>query len=90
MREVFIFFHFILLSITMSCVSDLSQSNEYLSFRSSIPLRKVVVDSDGSKVMFILLSRLIGPLLATVIEINLIYCRHGGYLIVAPSRLAVL
>ncbi|XP_013187612.2 maspardin [Amyelois transitella] len=33
----------------MSCVSDLSQSNEYLSFRSSIPLRKVVVDSDGSK-----------------------------------------
>lgn len=33
----------------MSCVSDLSQSNEYLSFRSSIPLRKIVVDSDGSK-----------------------------------------
>lgn len=34
----------------MSCVSELSQSNEYLSFRSSIPLRKIVVDSDGSKV----------------------------------------
>ncbi|KAL0820506.1 hypothetical protein ABMA28_006364 [Loxostege sticticalis] len=33
----------------MSFVSDLSQSNEYLSFRSSIPLRKIVVDSDGSK-----------------------------------------
>ncbi|XP_047996947.1 maspardin-like [Leguminivora glycinivorella] len=33
----------------MSCVSDLSQSNEYLSFRSSIPLRKIVVDSDSSK-----------------------------------------
>lgn len=34
----------------MSYISDLSQSAEYLSFRSSIPLRKVVVDSDGSKV----------------------------------------
>lgn len=34
----------------MSYVSDLSQSSEYLSFRSSIPLRKVAVDSDGSKV----------------------------------------
>ncbi|XP_073953820.1 maspardin-like [Choristoneura fumiferana] len=33
----------------MSCVSDLSQSYEYLSFRSSIPLRKIVVDSDGCK-----------------------------------------
>ncbi|XP_026320898.1 maspardin-like [Hyposmocoma kahamanoa] len=33
----------------MSYISDLSQSAEYLSFRSSIPLRKVVVDSDGSK-----------------------------------------
>ncbi|XP_068620618.1 maspardin-like [Battus philenor] len=33
----------------MSYVSDLSQSNEYLSFRSSIPLRKIVVDSDSSK-----------------------------------------
>ncbi|XP_063366723.1 maspardin-like [Cydia amplana] len=33
----------------MSCVSELSQSNEYLSFRSSIPLRKIVVDSDSSK-----------------------------------------
>ncbi|XP_013162789.1 PREDICTED: maspardin-like [Papilio xuthus] len=33
----------------MSYMSDLSQSNEYLSFRSSIPLRKIVVDSDGSK-----------------------------------------
>ena len=34
----------------MSYASELSQSNEYLSFRSSIPLRKIVVDSDGSKV----------------------------------------
>ncbi|XP_072942709.1 maspardin-like [Epargyreus clarus] len=33
----------------MSYLSELSQSSEYLSFRSSIPLRKVVVDSDGSK-----------------------------------------
>ncbi|XP_059060863.1 maspardin-like [Achroia grisella] len=33
----------------MSYVSDLSQSSEYLSFRSSIPLRKIVVDSDGIK-----------------------------------------
>lgn len=38
----------------MSCVSDLSQSNEYLSFRSSVPLRKIVVDSDGSKVNIII------------------------------------
>ncbi|CAG9564005.1 unnamed protein product [Danaus chrysippus] len=30
----------------MSYLSDLSQSNEYLSFRSSIPLRKIDVDSD--------------------------------------------
>ncbi|VVD04976.1 unnamed protein product [Leptidea sinapis] len=29
---------------------DLSQSNEYLSFRSSIPLRKIDVDADGFKV----------------------------------------
>ncbi|KAG8229414.1 hypothetical protein J437_LFUL000935 [Ladona fulva] len=34
----------------MSFVSDLSQSQEYLSFRSNIPLRRIVVDSDGSKV----------------------------------------
>ncbi|KAL4715000.1 hypothetical protein ACJJTC_003151 [Scirpophaga incertulas] len=33
----------------MSCVSDLSQSMEYISFRGCIPLRKVVVDSDSSK-----------------------------------------
>ncbi|XP_047536146.1 maspardin-like [Vanessa atalanta] len=33
----------------MSCLSDLSQSSEYLSFRSSIPLRKIAVDTDGSK-----------------------------------------
>nr|CAD7441793.1 unnamed protein product [Timema bartmani] len=33
----------------MSFVSDLSKSQEYLSFRSSIPLRKIVVDSDSSK-----------------------------------------
>ncbi|XP_028031662.1 maspardin-like [Bombyx mandarina] len=33
----------------MSCASELSQSHEYLSFRSSIPLRKIVVDSDNSK-----------------------------------------
>ncbi|XP_046434957.1 maspardin-like [Neodiprion fabricii] len=33
----------------MACISELSQSQEYLSFRSSIPLRKIVVDSDGTK-----------------------------------------
>ncbi|XP_018579656.1 maspardin [Anoplophora glabripennis] len=33
----------------MSYVSDLSQSQEYLSFRSSVPLRRIVVDSDNSK-----------------------------------------
>ncbi|XP_045452475.1 maspardin-like [Melitaea cinxia] len=33
----------------MSNLSDLSRSSEYLSFRSSIPLRKIVVDSDGTK-----------------------------------------
>lgn len=37
-------------SATMSYVSDLSQSQEYLSFRSSVPLRRIVVDSDNSKV----------------------------------------
>ncbi|KAJ9583766.1 hypothetical protein L9F63_021890 [Diploptera punctata] len=34
----------------MSYRSELSLSQEYLSFRSSIPLRKIVVDSDNSKV----------------------------------------
>lgn len=34
----------------MSYLSDLSQTNEYLSFRSSIPLRKIDVDSDDTKV----------------------------------------
>ncbi|XP_058805403.1 maspardin-like [Phymastichus coffea] len=33
----------------MSCTSELSKSPEYQSFRSSIPLRKIVVDSDGTK-----------------------------------------
>ncbi|KAJ8979709.1 hypothetical protein NQ317_015533 [Molorchus minor] len=33
----------------MSYVSDLSQSQEYLSFRSSVPLRRIVVDSDNTK-----------------------------------------
>ncbi|XP_049831501.1 maspardin-like [Schistocerca gregaria] len=33
----------------MSYTSDFSQSQEYLSFRSSIPLRKIVVDTDASK-----------------------------------------
>ncbi|XP_066589945.1 maspardin-like [Prorops nasuta] len=32
-----------------SNTSELSRSKEYLSFRSSVPLRKIVVDSDGSK-----------------------------------------
>ncbi|XP_011494119.1 PREDICTED: maspardin-like isoform X1 [Ceratosolen solmsi marchali] len=33
----------------MSCASELSRSHEYQSFRSSVPLRKIVVDSDGMK-----------------------------------------
>lgn len=36
----------------MSYISDLSQSQEYLSYRSSIPLRKISVDSDGTKVKY--------------------------------------
>jgi len=32
--------------------SELSRSQEYLSFRSSVPLRKIVVDADGTKVLF--------------------------------------
>ncbi|XP_043253101.1 maspardin-like [Colletes gigas] len=31
----------------MSCSSDLSRSDEYLSFRSSIPLRKIAIDVDS-------------------------------------------
>ncbi|GJQ80235.1 hypothetical protein Trydic_g23809 [Trypoxylus dichotomus] len=34
----------------MTFVSDLSQSQEYLSFRSSVPLRRIVVDNDNTKV----------------------------------------
>lgn len=34
---------------SMSYSSELSRSHEYLSFRSSIPLRKIVVDADGAK-----------------------------------------
>jgi hypothetical protein len=37
-------------SEAMSYVSEYSQSQEYLSFRSSIPLRRIVVDADSSKV----------------------------------------
>ncbi|XP_050293533.1 maspardin-like [Anthonomus grandis grandis] len=33
----------------MSTISEWSQSAEYLSFRSSVPLRRIVVDSDDSK-----------------------------------------
>ncbi|KOX70959.1 Maspardin [Melipona quadrifasciata] len=33
----------------MSRSSELSRSQEYLSFRSSVPLRKIVVDADGTK-----------------------------------------
>lgn len=35
----------------MSYLSELSQSQEYLSFRSSVPLKRVVVDSDNTKVV---------------------------------------
>lgn len=34
---------------SMSYSSELSRSQEYLSFRSSVPLRKIVVDADGAK-----------------------------------------
>uniref|UniRef100_A0A6P7FXT9 Maspardin n=1 Tax=Diabrotica virgifera virgifera TaxID=50390 RepID=A0A6P7FXT9_DIAVI len=33
----------------MSYVSDLSQSQEYLSFRSYVPLKRIIVDADNSK-----------------------------------------
>ncbi|XP_078049255.1 maspardin [Augochlora pura] len=33
----------------MSYTNDLSRSQEYLNFRSSVPLRKIIVDSDGTK-----------------------------------------
>ncbi|KAI4481730.1 PREDICTED: maspardin-like isoform X1 [Polistes canadensis] len=33
----------------MSSCSELSRSQEYQSFRSSVPLRKIVVDADGTK-----------------------------------------
>ncbi|XP_063918704.1 maspardin-like isoform X2 [Zophobas morio] len=33
----------------MSYISDLSQSQEYLSFRSNVPLKRIVVDSDNTK-----------------------------------------
>lgn len=38
---------------SMSYSSELSRSQEYLSFRSSVPLRKIVVDVDGAKVLFL-------------------------------------
>lgn len=34
----------------MDFESDLSQSTEYKSFRSTVPLKQVVVDNDGLKV----------------------------------------
>ncbi|CAG9830101.1 unnamed protein product [Diabrotica balteata] len=33
----------------MSYVSDLSQSQEYLSFRSNVPLKRIIVDAENSK-----------------------------------------
>lgn len=36
----------------MNSIGDLSQSQEYLSFRSVIPLKKIIVDSNSSKVNF--------------------------------------
>lgn len=40
----------------MPYTSELSQSKEYQSFRSSVPLRKIVVDSDGTKVTVFLIA----------------------------------
>lgn len=37
----------------MNHVSELSQSHEYLSYRSYVPLKRIVVDLDNSKVSFI-------------------------------------
>lgn len=34
----------------MNHISDLSQSQEYLSYRSYVPLKRIVVDLDNSKV----------------------------------------
>jgi hypothetical protein len=36
----------------MNFSSDLSLSEEYQSFRSTVPLKKIAVDSDSSKVIF--------------------------------------
>ncbi|XP_044016976.1 maspardin-like isoform X1 [Aphidius gifuensis] len=33
----------------MSCTSEFSRSKEYQSFRSSVPLKKIVVDTNGTK-----------------------------------------
>ncbi|ROT73278.1 putative maspardin isoform X2, partial [Penaeus vannamei] len=37
-------------TVSMDFESDLSQSTEYKSFRSTVPLKQVVVDNDGLKV----------------------------------------
>lgn len=42
----------------MSYASEFSQSQEYISFRSSIPQRKVAVDSDPTKVMSVFIGYL--------------------------------
>lgn len=36
--------------LNSSSISDISQSSEYISFRSTVPQRKVVVDEDTSKI----------------------------------------
>lgn len=36
----------------MNGSSDLSQSPEYLSFRSYIPLKRIVVDTDNTKASY--------------------------------------
>jgi hypothetical protein len=68
----------------MSYISDLSQSQEYLSFRSSVPLKRLVVDTDNTK----------------VVNKNAVYIhtqcmkicfslRYGGYMTVALRQLNV-
>lgn len=52
-RRLVFFFKSDYILAKMSCTSELSKSREYQSFRSSVPLRKIVVDIDGAKASII-------------------------------------
>lgn len=42
----------LIISPNMNFSSDLALSDEYQSFRSTVPLKKIAVDADTSKVLF--------------------------------------